>query len=94
MAEKSKAKRTSQGGQAFIEYIVVLMLGVMVLTSGDPSALTMLKNAIQGYYTDYTFAVSISGMPDCTQSWSALGNTATADQCPDASSPTWPVKFN
>jgi hypothetical protein len=83
-------QRRKSAGQALMEYLVVISLGVIVLVSGDNPPIQQLANAIKGYYTDYSFAISISNMPNCYYSKSALGHTATADVCVDLKDPKWP----
>jgi len=90
--------RRRQRGQSLIEYLVVLMVGVIVLVSGDDPPIQKLATAIQGYYTDYSFAMSISSMPDCYESKSASAGgasaTVTLDKCIDVKNPEWPVEVS
>jgi hypothetical protein len=85
--------RRRQTGQSFIEYLAVTAFAVAVLASGSPSPLAQLSEAIQSYYTDYSFAISIASMPNCTISKSAAGASVTVDICPDLKNPSWPVSF-
>ena len=91
----SRRRRRRSGGQSLIEYLVVLMVAVIVLVTGNDPPIQKLATAIRDYYTDYSFAMSISSMPDCyvSKSVSAGGSTATAtlDKCVDLSNPQWPV---
>ena len=77
-----------------MEYLVVTLVAVVALTSGSPSPLALLNDAIQKYYTDYSFAMSIATIPNCTSSSSAGGVTVTVDKCLDLSNPTWPVSIS
>lgn len=89
------ATRRRSGGQSLIEYIVVLMVGVIVLVTGDNPPIQKLATAIRDYYTDYSFAISISSMPNCYESKSASGAgmsaSVTLDKCIDLKDPEWPV---
>lgn len=81
-----------------IEYLVVLMVGVMVLVTGDNPPIQKLATAIRDYYTDYSFAMSISSMPNCYYSKSASGAGMSAsvavDKCIDLKDPEWPVDIS
>jgi hypothetical protein len=92
-APMSLRRRTR--GQSLIEYLVVLMVGVLVLVTGDDPPIQKLAAAIQNYYTDYSYAISISSMPNCfiTKSAGAAGvsATVTVDKCLDLKKPDWPV---
>lgn len=74
--------------------MVVTLVAVVALTSGNPSPLSMLNTAIQKYYTDYSFAISIAAIPKCSSATSADGFTVTVDTCPDLLNPTWPVSIS
>jgi hypothetical protein len=82
-------------GQSTVEYLVVVTVGVIVLVTGSDPPIQKLALAIRDYYTDYTYAISISSMPNCFDSKgaSALGHsvTVTLDKCPNLSNPSWPV---
>lgn len=84
-----------QRGQSTVEYLVVLAVGVIVLVSGTDPPIQKLALAIRDYYTDYTFAISISSMPNCyiSKGASAAGMSVsvTVDKCPNLSNPSWPV---
>jgi hypothetical protein len=68
-----------QGGQAMIEYIVVLAFSVILLIKpfnyndvanpGAPatqgSAVKQLADAIKGYHRHYSYAMAIASIPDC-----------------------------
>lgn len=86
--------RRRQAGQSFMEYLVVTLVAVVALASGNPSPLSMLSEAIQKHYTDYSFAMSIATIPKCSSSSSAGGFTVTVDTCPDLANPTWPVSIS
>jgi hypothetical protein len=91
---KHIALRRRMRGQSFIEYLVVLMAGVIVLVSGNNPPIQQLASAIRDYYTDYSFALSISSMPNCFTGGSAGPVTVTVDKCPDLQNPTWPVDIS
>lgn len=82
-------------GQSTIEYLVVLLFGVLVLVTGENPPIQRLATAIHEYYTDYSYAMSISSMPNCytEQSGSGAGTTVTVtvDKCLDLNDPEWPV---
>jgi hypothetical protein len=82
-------------GQSLIEYLVVLMVGVIVLVTGDNPPIQRLATAIRDYYTDYSYAISISSMPNCFASASGgaggVSATVTVDKCLDLKDPQWPV---
>lgn len=82
-------KRSS--GQSLIEYVVVLMVGVLVLVSGNDPPIAKLANAIREYYTDYSFAISISSMPNCFVSKDIGPVEIGVDKCVDLQNPEWPV---
>lgn len=83
--------RRKTAGQSFIEYLVVLMVGVIVLVTGTDPPIQKLATAIRDYYTDYSYAISISSMPDCFSSASAGPVTVSADKCIDLKDPEWPI---
>jgi len=87
--------RRRMGGQSLIEYLVVLMVGVIVLVTGNDPPIQKLAAAIQDYYTDYSFAMSVSSMPDCFNSGSGgaggVSVTVTVDKCIDLKNPEWPI---
>lgn len=80
-----------QTGQSFIEYLTVTAFAVAVLATGSPSPLEMLGAAIQKYYTDYSFAMSLATIPKCEFAKSAAGYQVTLDACPDLHDPSWPI---
>ncbi|MBI4829024.1 MAG: hypothetical protein HY804_09490 [Nitrospinae bacterium] len=49
---------TQRSGQAFVEYIVVTALAILVLTHGNPSPLQLLEKNIRDKYRGYSFAVT------------------------------------
>ena len=78
-------------GQSLIEYLVVLMVGVIVLVAGADPPIQKLATAIRDYYTDYSYAISISSMPNCFNSASVGPVTVGVDKCIDLQNPQWPV---
>jgi hypothetical protein len=83
--------RRKMAGQSFIEYLVVLMVGVIVLVTGDNPPVQQLATAIHEYYTDYSFAISISSMPNCFNSATVGPVTVGVDKCINLQNPQWPV---
>lgn len=62
-----KAVRTliTQRGQSMVEYTIVLVFGVMVLTTGPGGdVMADLLKVMKGNYQGYSYAVSISDYPD------------------------------
>tara|TARA_R110001599_G_scaffold159052_2_gene346291 strand:- start:105775 stop:106080 length:306 start_codon:yes stop_codon:yes gene_type:complete len=88
---RSPPTRKKATGQSFIEYLVVLMVAVIVLVSGNDPPIQKLATAIRDYYTDYSYAISISSMPSCFASASAGPVTVNADKCIDLKDPEWPI---
>jgi hypothetical protein len=86
--------RKKMSGQSFIEYLVVLMMGVIILVTGDDPPIKKLASAIHEYYTDYSYAISISSMPNCFNSASLGPVTVGVDKCIDLQSPQWPVDIS
>jgi hypothetical protein len=84
-------RRKKMAGQSLIEYVVVLMVGVIVLVSGDDPPIQKLASAIHEYYTDYSFAISISSMPNCFASKDVGPVQIGVDKCIDLQNPEWPV---
>lgn len=80
-------------GQAMIEYLVVLTVAVIVLVAGSDPPIQKLAGAIRDYYTDYSFAISISSMPDCIKTAAAGPISAELDACPDLKNPEWPIEI-
>lgn len=78
-------------GQSFVEYIVVILVAVIVLVSGTNPPIQQLATAIHDYYTDYSFAISISSMPNCFNSAGVGPVTVSVDKCIDLQNPEWPV---
>jgi hypothetical protein len=57
--------RFRQLGQSMVEYTVVTVFGVLVLTTGPGrGVIDDLTNAIRNNYEGYTYAVSLSDYPD------------------------------
>ena len=54
-----------QKGQAMIEYTVVSVFGILVLTTGPGrGVIEDLENAVRDNYDGYSYAVSLSDYPD------------------------------
>jgi hypothetical protein len=61
----AKRLRYLQLGQSMIEYTVVTVFGVLVLTTGPGGNVVIdLVDAIRSNYEGYTYAVSLSDYPD------------------------------
>lgn len=84
-------RRRRQRGQSTIEYLVVLMVGVIVLVTGSDPPIQKLATAIREYYTDYSYAISVSSMPNCFNSAGVGPVTIGVDKCVDLKDPEWPV---
>lgn len=89
MRQPTKRRRTN--GQSLIEYLVVLTLGVIVLVTGTDPPIQKLATAVREYYTDYSYAISISSMPNCFNSAGLGPVTIGVDKCIDLKDPEWPV---
>lgn len=85
------SKRRRQRGQSTIEYLVVLLVGVIVLVTGSDPPIQKLATAIREYYTDYSYAISVSSMPNCFNSAGVGPVTIGVDKCVDLKDPEWPV---
>lgn len=86
-----------QRGQSFVEYMVVTIFAVLLLVGspdGSPSAIGLLVSAVKKFYTDYTFALSISSIPNCTLTKDVSVATVTVDKCFDLQDPSWPIKVD
>jgi len=83
--------RRRMGGQSTIEYLVVLMVGVIVLVSGSDPPIQKLATAIREYYTDYSYAISFSSMPNCFNNADIGPVSIGIDKCIDLKDPKWPV---
>lgn len=64
-------KRRTQGGQSLVEYVLVLSTVMMALSSGDPSTLEQLAQVIKDNYRGYSYAISMTDMPDTKTSAAA-----------------------
>lgn len=78
-------------GQSTIEYLVVLLVGVIVLVTGNDPPIQKLASAIRDYYTDYSYAISVSSMPNCFNSAGVGPISISVDKCVDLKDPEWPV---
>lgn len=85
------AVRRRNGGQSMIEYLVVLMVGVVVLVTGDDPPIQKLAAAMHEYYTDYSYAISFSSVPNCFVTAEAGPVTIGVDKCIDLKNPEWPI---
>ncbi len=69
-----------QRGQSMVEYTLVLVFGVLVLTSGPgQGAIGALMNVIQMNYQGYSYAVSLSEIPDHDSLGAYLTDTGVVD---------------
>lgn len=59
---RSRAGRPARG-QAFVEYVVVVTFGILVLVTND-QVIWGLRDAIRNNYDGYSYAVSLSEYPD------------------------------
>lgn len=81
-------------GQSTIEYVVVLLVGVIVLVTGTDPPIQKLAVAIRDYYTDYSYAISVSSMPNCFTSKDIGPVSIGVDKCVDLKDPEWPVDIS
>ena len=84
-------QKKRSAGQSFVEYIVVLAVGVLVLVSGNDPPIAKLASAIHEYYTDYSYAISFSSMPNCFINKDFGPVEVGVDKCVDLKDPQWPV---
>lgn len=98
-----RASAARQRGQSSIEYMLVLALAVVVLTTGTDAPINKLVGAIKEYFGDYSYAISFSQPPDCVKTisksvsgpgGSSASASASVDECPNLASPSWPIDFN
>ena len=62
---KGRARYLRQKGQAMIEYTVVTVFGILVLTTGPGrGVIEDLENAVRNNYDGFSYAVSLSDYPD------------------------------
>ncbi len=103
MPHRYRIMLPAQLGQSSIEYILVLALAVVVLTTGNDPPVAKLAGAIRDYFGDYSYAISFSQPPDCVETKTVGGSgpagssasaSVTVDSCPDLSNPSWPIEFN
>lgn len=87
----SLRSRRFLSGQASIEYIVVLVFGVMVLlkpfsyadvsnsnaTTTEAPALKQVATAIKDYHKHYTYALAIAAIPECDYSYATSSDQWT-----------------
>lgn len=88
---RTTAARRRMRGQSTIEYLVVVMVGVLVLVLGTDPPIQKLAKAVREYYTDYSYAISVSSMPNCFNEFGAGPVKVGIDKCPDLKNPEWPV---
>lgn len=53
-----------QRGQSIIEYLILVMFAMLLLTIGNPSPIQALMTAIRDYYGGYSYAISWSDLPE------------------------------
>ena len=65
MLQQRRAGYVRQKGQAMIEYTVVTVFGILVLTTGPGrGVIEELENAVRNNYDGFSYAVSLSDYPD------------------------------
>jgi len=64
MSLKQARPNMHQHGQAMAEYVVVMAFGIMALTLGDPSPVERLADVINENWRGYSYAISMSDIPD------------------------------
>jgi len=63
MSTRRLVSRNAQRGQSIVEYTVVLVFGFLVLLQGD-DILAKLQDVMHDNYKGYSYAVSLSDIPD------------------------------
>lgn len=48
-----------QRGQSMVEYLVVALFACIVLAVGNPSPIESFLNAVQVFYANFTYAISL-----------------------------------
>ncbi len=62
---RNAGKFRRQAGQSIVEYTVVSVFGILVLTTGPGGDMIIeLTNAIRNNYNAYSYAISLSDYPD------------------------------
>lgn len=65
MLQQGRTGYLRQKGQAMIEYTVVTVFGILVLTTGPGrGVIEELENAVRNNYDGFSYAVSLSDYPD------------------------------
>jgi len=65
MLQQRRAGYVRQKGQAMIEYTIVTVFGILVLTTGPGrGVIEELENAVRNNYDGFSYAVSLSDYPD------------------------------
>ena len=65
MLQQGRTGYVRQKGQAMIEYTVVTVFGILVLTTGPGrGVIEELENAVRNNYDGFSYAVSLSDYPD------------------------------
>lgn len=59
MSRTNRRGRTREAGQAYLEYVLVVLLVVVVLTAGRDSVIAQLLAAIKSFYAAYSYALSM-----------------------------------
>lgn len=52
-------RRRCQRGQAYVEYLVILLMLMAMLFAGDPDPVDQVMTAVQDAYSRFTYALSL-----------------------------------
>jgi hypothetical protein len=64
-ANRARTRRRRQAGQSMVEYTVVLVFGVLVLTTGPGGDVIInLLDVLNDNYRGYSYTISLSDPPD------------------------------
>ncbi|WP_395064394.1 hypothetical protein [Paraburkholderia silvatlantica] len=58
-AVRGRAPRSREAGQAYVEYVLIVLLIVVALIGGDHSVMAQLLAAFKSFYSAYSYALSM-----------------------------------
>ncbi|CAG9248024.1 hypothetical protein [Paraburkholderia unamae] len=56
---RRRAPRAREAGQAYVEYVLIVLLIVVALIGGDHSVMAQLLAAFKSFYSAYSYALSM-----------------------------------
>jgi Flp pilus assembly pilin Flp len=56
---RGRAPHTRESGQAYVEYVLIVLLIVVALIGGDHSVMAQLLAAFKSFYAAYSYALSM-----------------------------------